>query len=151
MQCSNCMHFLHMNNDCFNQIACLNCKEHFFRFIEADQIEMSEAYFEKLPTLYNCISCRKPLNLILDSISIFCYSCEREYCGICKNSKHFGEACLSESRKRNILCVCNEICEIPKNDLFYLCKNCNFRCMVCMKTMTEISHVPCSYLSQMIM
>jgi serine/threonine protein kinase len=135
---TNCLH--QFCNTCrLVNIDCHSC-------IQLDLIEFENNYDLNLPPSFFCVHCNSALRL--SDNKYVCLQCSKSYCRICKNYKHHN-ICLLADENRNVRCECGTLCHKDIEDLFFQCRVCDFKCIVCMKNSLS-SHKSCSYYLQQV-
>ena len=153
--CENCQSQLKFScgrcgKECFDMSKCkhllcgtcvkenLECKDCCpLYLIEDRQVDLG-----LLPVNIRCCWCGMQCNSM--SNYYICHSCKLKYCRICKRENHVG-ACVSVELGKVVYClVCGELVkENVFEDIFFQCRICGYRCIVCFESIDR-PHGSCS-------
>ena len=127
-----------------NHELCLKCHDNYYCDDKLEVIMNLESFVPDQPLLTFCVNC---LNEIVElDCGPFCLNCNKYLCKICRFPHSENIRCYYANINSPIYCSCRYRLEFTQYSLFLDCSRCGFICRVCMKLLTESSHLQCSQL-----
>ena len=123
---------------------CMKCHDNYTCPYKVEIINDLENFTLNPPLLSYCVKC---LNEIVEIDGVpFCMLCKQQLCDICRFPHSDELQCFFANTDSPIYCLCGNSIYFIRSSLFLDCSQCGSICRVCMKSLTEYSHLQCSHL-----